>query len=145
MKTYWDTSALLAAIVADEPHHAAAAAALSRHRDAWTIPHALAECFATLTSGRLELRLSPPDARQVIQASLQPRLKFYPLTLEDYWAAMQQAELVGARGGIFYDLLHLQAARAIQAQRIYTLNLRHFQIFAPDLAARLTLPQAPNA
>lgn len=141
MKTYWDSSALLAAVVADEPHHATASEALVGDRHAWTSGHALAECFATLTGGRMTLRLSPGDALQVVQASLLPRLHVYSLSAEDYELAMGQAAAAGARGGAFYDLLHLQAARAIQANRIFTLNLRHYQVFAPDLAQRIGLPR----
>jgi hypothetical protein len=37
-------------------------------------------------------------------------------------------------------MLHLQAARRCRANRILTINLRHFQTFAPDLKHSIALP-----
>lgn len=140
MKTYWDSSALLAAVVRDEPHHAQANAALASAPDDWTTPHALAECFATLTGGRKSIQLSPADALRVIEGNFLPRLKLLDLGPDDYMTAMRSAQPAGARGGALYDLLHLQAARKLKAQRIYTINVRHFQAFAPDLARHICAP-----
>jgi hypothetical protein len=53
---------------------------------------------------------------------------------------MQRSQDAGARGGAVYDMLHLQAARRCRANRILTINLRHFQTFAPDLKHSIALP-----
>jgi hypothetical protein len=37
-------------------------------------------------------------------------------------------------------MLHLQAARRGSAKRILTVNVRHFQAFAPDLKNIISLP-----
>jgi hypothetical protein len=37
-------------------------------------------------------------------------------------------------------MLHLQAARRNGAKRILTINVRHFQVFAPDVKDRISLP-----
>jgi predicted nucleic acid-binding protein len=140
VKTYWDSSALLAAVISDEPHHAAANAALATVQDDWSTPHALAECFATLTGGRKSIQLTPANAMQIIEVNFLPRLSLWKLTPADYLTAMRKAQAAGARGGALYDLLHLQAARQLKAQRIYTLNVRHFQAFAPDLANCICAP-----
>jgi hypothetical protein len=59
----------------------------------------------------------------------------------DYAAAMKSGGSVGARGGAFFDVLHLQAARIAKSDEILTLNERHFITFAPDLAAIIRQPQ----
>ena len=40
----------------------------------------------------------------------------------------------------FSNLLLLVCARKVKAQKIYTLNRRHFAALAPDLAAKITTP-----
>jgi hypothetical protein len=58
----------------------------------------------------------------------------------DYQQAMRSSQLVGARGGAIFDMLHLQAARRGAATHILTINVRHFQTFAPDLRSMISLP-----
>jgi predicted nucleic acid-binding protein len=140
MRTYFDSSALVAAMVEEEEHHAAALKALAEATDGITSTHAVAETFATLTSGRLEIQLSPNDALKIVEANVLGRLEVLDLTLSDYRRAMQSSQDAGARGGAVYDMLHLQAARRCRANRILTLNLRHFQTFAPDLKHVIALP-----
>lgn len=60
-----------------------------------------------------------------------------PSTAKETLAVLRKAEEFGVRGGGIYDSLHLAAARKIDAREIYTLYLRHFRVFALDLAARL--------
>ena len=140
MRTYFDSLALVAAMVEEEEHHAAALKALAEATDGVTSTHAVAETFATLTSGRLEIQLSPSDALRIIEANVLGRLEVLDLTLSDYRQAMQSSQEVGARGGAVYDMLHLQAARRCRASRILTINLRHLQTFAPDLRHSIALP-----
>ena len=138
--TYFDSSVLVAAMVEEEEHHASALRALADATDGVTSTHALAETFATLTSGRAEIQLSPKHALRIIEANVLQRLEVMELTVADYRRAMQSSQSAGARGGAIYDMLHLQAARRSGATRILTVNLRHFQTFAPDLKQRIVLP-----
>jgi hypothetical protein len=124
----------------EEEHHAAALQALADSRDAFTSTHAIAETFATLTSGRLEVQLTPGDAAQVIETNVIRRLQVIDLGLSDYQHAMRNSQTVVARGGAIFDMLHIQAARRGAAKRILTINVRHFQIFAPDLKNIISLP-----
>jgi predicted nucleic acid-binding protein len=140
LSTYFDTSALVAAMVEEEEHHIAALKALASSRDAFTSTHAIAETFATLTSGRLEVQLTPAEAALVIDANVIRRLQIVHLGLSDYERAMRNSQTVGARGGAIFDMLHLQAARRGAAKRILTIHVRHFQIFAPDLKSIISLP-----
>ncbi len=127
-------------MVEEEEHHGAALKALTRPGAAFTSTHALAETFATLTSGRLEVQLTPVEAVQVIDANVVRRLRVVDLRLSDYQQAMRNSHTVGARGGAIFDMLHLQAARRGAAKRILTINVRHFQTFAPDLKNIISLP-----
>ena len=138
--TYFDSSALVAAMVEEEEHHEAALRDLADTSDGVTSTHALAETFATLTSGRADIQLSPNDALKIMEANVVRRLEVMDLTLSDYRRAMQSSQSAGARGGAIYDMIHLQAARRCRAKRILTLNLRHFQTFAPDLKHIIALP-----
>ncbi len=121
-------------------HHNAAFRALAGSTDGFTSAHAIAETFATLTSGRLEVQLTPAEAAQVIDSNVIRRLKIIELRLSDYQQAMQDSQRVGARGGAIFDMLHLQAARRASATRILTINVRHFQVFAPDLKSAISPP-----
>jgi len=47
---------------------------------------------------------------------------------------------LGRSGGMIYDALLLACARKVQAERIYTWNVKHFQTVAPDLADRIMTP-----
>jgi predicted nucleic acid-binding protein len=127
-------------MVEEEEHHVAALKALASSGDAFTSTHAIAETFATLTSGRLEVQLTPAEAAQVIDANVVRRLQVIDLGLSDYQQAMRNSQTGGARGGAIFDMLHLQAARRGAAKRILTINVRHFQIFAPDLRSIISLP-----
>jgi hypothetical protein len=60
--------------------------------------------------------------------------------LNDYQQAMRKSHKVGARGGAIFDMLHLEAARRGGAKRVLTVNVRHFQVFAPDLKSIISAP-----
>lgn len=138
MTLYLDSSVLVAALVEDEPSHEACLQALRRRNlVAWT--HALTETFATLTGGRLGVRVSPTVAAQLI-GSLVPRLHLFELTADEVVEAINKAESVGARGGAMYDYLHLVAARKSAATALYTLNARHFAALARSGDPKIEVP-----
>lgn len=142
MREFFDSSTLLAAMVEDEPGHETALAALSAARDGYASTHSLAECFATLTGGRITVRLTPAIAAEMVDINVGRRLTLVSLTPAEHATALQMAGSVGARGGAIYDVLLLAAARKCRADRIHTLNHRHFAAFAPDLRDRLYHGQA---
>ena len=124
-------------MIEDEPGHEAALSALAAALDGFAATHSLAECFATLTGGRLPVRLAPATAAEMVEVNVTRRLSLVSLTPAEYSAAIQSAIPVGARGGAVFDLLLLAAARKCRADRIHTLNVRHFSAFAPDLRDRM--------
>jgi predicted nucleic acid-binding protein len=127
-------------MVEEEEHHGEALQALAGSTDGFTSTHAIAETFATLTSGRLEIQLTPNEAAQLIDANIIRRIQVVDLELSDYQQAMRNSQTVGARGRAIFDMLHLQAARQGGAKRVLTINVRHFQIFAPDLKSIISSP-----
>jgi predicted nucleic acid-binding protein len=135
MIAYCDSSILVSAADEDEAHHKASQRCLSGKTVCSNL-HGLAECFAVL-SGRKGF--TPEQAAQVIDTYL-VRLTLVPLEKEDYAQTIAQAQKNGVRGGAIYDALHLAAARKVKADRIYTLNVNHFRLYAKELAARVTPP-----
>lgn len=125
MSAYLDSSVLVAALVEDEETHEACLTLL-RRRDNVTWSHALAEVFATLTGGRLGIRVSPAIASRLIEESLLPRLRLIELGADDVSASLRASEASGVRGGAIFDFLHLVAARKAGASTLHTLNERHF-------------------
>jgi len=136
---YLDTSILVAALVEDESHHEACLELL-RRKSLTTWSHALSEVFATLTGGRLGLRVPPSIASELIEFSLLPHLKIIDLQAADIMTTIRSADAIGARGGAIYDLLHLTAARKADTIAIYTLNTRHFVALTQSGDPRIEVP-----
>lgn len=135
MKTCFDTSTLVAALLQQHPHHAIAfprlQAVKNGEQKGCVTTHGLAELFATLTALPLKPRLSAADAQRVIDQSILPHFTLIPLTGEHYWAAIQLVATRSLASGAIYDALHLIGARAAGCTVLYTLNLRHFRALAP--------------
>jgi predicted nucleic acid-binding protein len=126
---YLDSSVLVAALVEDEASHEACLQLLrKRNAAAWT--HALTETFATLTGGRLGIRVAPAIAAQLIEESLVPRLRLIELTAADTIETLRACASAGVRGGAIFDFLHLNAARKSKATALYTIDIRHFTALA---------------
>jgi predicted nucleic acid-binding protein len=60
--------------------------------------------------------------------------------VEEVAHAIHRTAALKLPGGIIYDALILACARKVQAERIYTWNVKHFQMVAPDLAGRIVTP-----
>ena len=140
MIEFFDTSVLVAAMLEDEPRHEACAQVLEDAQDGCASLHTLAECYATLTGGRLGVQLSPTDAATLVRCNVHDRLSLVSLATREYLKLLDAAGPAGARGGAIYDLLLLACARKAKAGRIYTLNHRHFIALAPDLTPKIASP-----
>lgn len=135
MKVYFDTSALIAALVEQLPHHEAALACLAsacRNHDAVTSTHTLAETYATLTVLPLPRRIQPAEARLIVTESVQKRLTILPLSTRIYERAMTRVADRGLASGVIYDALHLQCAEGAGCRRLYTYNLGDFERLDPQ-------------
>jgi predicted nucleic acid-binding protein len=101
--------------------------------------HTIAEVYNTLTAMPPVLRLAPLNAVVAVETFLQ-RVTPVALSAEEYMEAVRRTASLGHAGGIIYDALHLACARKVGAERIYTWNIRHFRMIAPDLAERIVTP-----
>ena len=140
MKQYFDTSVLVSAFVEDERCHEECAEAVANAKEGVVSAHALAECFSILTGGRLPVRLLPDAAAQMIETNVYSRMKVMTLTARETMNHLSGCHRLGIRGGGVYDSLHIAAARKADVSEIFTLNLRHFTAFAPDLASIIRVP-----
>jgi predicted nucleic acid-binding protein len=136
-----DTSVLVAAVrTADERHEAShRLVARCTPQTAACAAHSLAEVYATLTGMRPPNRFRPEQAMLVLN-QIHTNLHCIPLTAEEVFLAAQRTASLKLPGGIIYDALLLACARKIDAQRIYTWNVQHFRLAAPDLAERIVTP-----
>ena len=127
MKAYWDSSALVEAIIATP----AAVAAFDADHERITRAHTLAETFSQLTKGTLKnadgqtIALLAYDAAKTLEAWA-GRMTIVVLDGKQIIAALKQAQKKGIRGGAVHDYLHIVAAEAEGAENIYTLNVKDF-------------------
>jgi len=134
VKIYFDTSALVTALVDQLPNHEAALACLAaacRDHDAVVSTHALAETYATLTALPLPRRIQPAEARAMV-AGLRGKLGVLPLAARLYERAIDRVAGLGFSSGSIYDALHLECAEGAGCRRLHTYNLGHFQRLGPQ-------------
>ncbi|MFZ0964532.1 MAG: hypothetical protein WAO35_27015 [Terriglobia bacterium] len=82
----------------------------------------------------------PPEQTFLFVEEVRQRLTLVSLSNRKYLAVLRQASEQGLTGGRVHDALLLRCAASCGAQRIYTLNLKHFQAVAPSLAHRMRNP-----
>lgn len=144
MKAYFDTSVLVAASIADHPHHTQAAAVVgaghSKKLSAYTSGHALAEFYSVLTRTPFVPPVYPSEAWQLLTGNLLPGMQLITLTSKEYLETIKNCGLQGWSGGRVSDALHLRCAQKAGCDRIYTFNLRHFKQLNPELADRIMSP-----
>ena len=120
MRTYFDSSVLVAAALAEATGHSESLAAV--RAGGWSRLHALAEAFSTLT-GKLGV---PAEVAVDALSSFTARLQFVELSAGEVWSVLKSAQTAGVRGGAIHDWLHVAAARAAGCPRWATYNRRHF-------------------
>ena len=136
-----DTSVLMPIALVDHTHHRASTELFNflTPSNSAISAHAIAETYASLTAMPPAQRLSPTEVVTVIDVFLK-RLTPIALSPEEYLQSVRGAAKLGHTSGMIYDALHLACARKIEAEYIYTWNLKHFRILAPDLAGRILTP-----
>ena len=128
MKTYWDSSALVAATLDGDIR----ARLTVGSRDAVTRAHSLAEVFSTLTGSRLGFRVEADDAVMVIDDLLED-LDVVEVSTNEVMDALRAARSKGVRGGQVHDYLHAVAARKENCDVLVTLNRSDFEGLFDDL------------
>ncbi len=141
MKEFLDTSVLVAAFWGGHPDHKASVrllAVASRKRSAGGL-HSLAEVYAVMTALPVKPMI-PPEQVMLFVEEVRNRLTLVSLDEREYFAAIQEAAGRGFASGWVYDALLLRCAAKAKAQTIYTWNLKHFRVLAPELADRIRTP-----
>src|SRR5437867_11203023 len=145
MKVLLDTSVLVAAVVAKHDSHARALAVLGRVQgekdEGFVAGHGLAEMYAVLTKLPIPFRHSPEQALLSIEENVIKHFKISTLTGRDYTSLIREAAMSGTQGATIYDAVLLKSANKSNPDRIYTLNLKHFQALAPkNICSLLSAP-----
>ena len=87
------------------------------------------------------MRHSPEQALLSIEENVVKHFKTVLLTGGDYATLVREAALAGIQGGTIYDAILLKCAKKANAEKIFTLNLRHFQGIAPKgVVSRIAAP-----
>ena len=144
MKVFFDTSVLVAAVVEAHDEHERSFSALERARtgrdEGCVGAHTLAEMYSVLTGAPLPFRHTPQQALLSIEENVAKYCTVVALTGTDYLSLLRDCALTEVKGGAVFDALLLRTAKKANAQRIYTLNLKHFQRLGGELLSVITAP-----
>jgi len=144
VKVLFDTSVLVAAMVADHPNHTESLSWLQRVRaeeiEGFVSTHTLAELYAVLTRLPRTPRISPGLAQRLLGENLN-RFQRVVLTDEDYQATIDRMVRLNLPGGSIYDGLIAQAAIKAEVDVLLSLNPRDFTRLGEDVARLVQVPQ----
>jgi predicted nucleic acid-binding protein len=99
----------------------------------------LVEAYAVLTRMPAPHRMSPEDAYSVLAALLLDTARIVGLDSVDTWRLLVGSVEVQTAGGAIYDAQILACAQKAGAERIFTLNPRHFERLRP-VGLRVEIP-----
>lgn len=144
MRVLLDTSVLTSELLESHSEHSRCIGWLERARgreiELLIASHSLAELFSILTRAPFQPRISPSAARQLIQIVTEDATEVITLSAEDYLLVIRDLSAIGLSGGIVYDALIARAAEKARADRLVSLNAKHFQRLWPTAAALSALP-----
>ena len=145
MKLFFDTSTLVAALVADHPHHDVARPWVTRlghaRMEGALCAHSLAELYSVLSAMPLRPRPSTDEVLQLLVESVLPRMRVIELGQADYQRALELCARRRLRSGAIFDALIEVAARKAKARHLVTLNPNDFERFSEDAAAWIVDPR----
>jgi predicted nucleic acid-binding protein len=141
MRCFFDSSVLVPALLSDHPHHARSFAAFmaASPGNASCSAHSLAEVYSTLTRYPGKQRLSAEYAALLLQ-EIERRLTQVWLDGDEYRAALHRMAKLGIVGGAVYDGLVGACALKAGAERLYTWNVRHFNLLGGEIQKLVTMP-----
>ncbi len=144
MNVLFDTSVIVAALLPQHPSHPPCfihlQAAKSAQIKGYLSTHSLAELYSVLTRMPSQPRISPKDAKRLIENNLK-YLETVVLDQADYQTAIVQMTALNLPGGGIFDALIAQAALKSAADRLLTLNPKHFTRLGTELAQIVYVPQ----
>ena len=145
MRVFFDTSVIVAASVADHPHHSRAWPALqcvAMGKDQGFVgAHSIAETYAALTRVPVVPRIHPSEAARIVRDNVLRICSVVPADAAQYLEALATVQEKGLPGAKIYDALLLACAARSGAERVYTFNLSDFRELASvDMQARIAAP-----
>lgn len=139
VSTAIDASVLVAGLLPWHEHHGPARSALRALLQTETarakpiLPaHALLEAYSVMTRLPAPFRVPPAKAFALLAELTRGRVTLARLSAEDAWTLLDRLAKADIRGGAVYDASIADAAHRAGAQRILTLNFRHFARVAPE-------------
>ncbi len=141
MKFFFDTSVLVPCFLKDHIHHQESTRALLavQREEGCCAAHSLAELYAATTRLPGKHRLSGEQALLFLD-DVRQRLALVALSADEYWSTLKDAAVAGIVGGAVYDALLCRCAMKVNAELIYTWNVKHFQLLSPEIAERVRTP-----
>ena len=144
MKYLFDTSVLLAAMVAAHKHHDKAKTWLSKaHKGKFSLyvcNHTIAELYSALTTLPISPRISPATAVMLIEHNIIKQAKLVTLTSKDYHKVIKNLAAEDFKGGISYDNLIYHAAIKSGVTKLLTFNTKDFDRFNRDKKVIIVSP-----
>jgi predicted nucleic acid-binding protein len=145
VRVFFDTSVIVAASVADHPHHSRAWPALQRvamgKDQGFVGAHSIAETYAALTRVPVVPRIHPSEAGRIVRDNVLRICSVVPADAAQYLEALATVQEKGLPGAKIYDALLLACAARSGAERVYTFNLGDFRELASvDMQARIAAP-----
>lgn len=141
MKSFLDTSVLVATFYGEHEHHDVSLAlfiSLTK-KSGCTAAHCLAEVYAVLTGMPGKDRVTPDEALLFL-ADVRARLAVISLSESDYVEVLAGAAKSGLVGGGIYDALLAQCALNARSGVLYTWNAKHFTRLGTSVAALVRRP-----
>ena len=136
MGTAIDSSVIVAAVSSWHDRHVdsrrAVATLLAGDVPPVVPAHALVEAFSVLTRLPPGYRISPLDARRLLDGAFRRRARITAEPGRATWKLLTAAVDTGVAGGAVCDLRILRAARAAGASRLLTLNPGDFERIGDD-------------
>ena len=136
MKTLFDTSIIVAALVESHPMHQRVFPWIKQARanefELIVASHTIAELYAVLSTLPIKPRISPIIAWKLIHENIEAAGKIVSLTPAEYISVIKQLSRLGMAGGITYDALIAKVAKKTKVERLLTLNTNHFKRVWPE-------------
>ncbi len=136
MKSLFDTSVIIAALVESHPLHQRAfpwlKQAKAKEFELVVASHTIAELYAVLSTLPIKPKISPAVAWKLIHKNIEAIGKIVSLTPAEYTSAIKQLSELGLAGGVTYDALIAKVAKKTKVERLLTLNVDHFRRVWPE-------------
>ena len=144
MKTLFDTSVIIAALVESHPIHERAFPWLKQAKEKQfeliVASHTLAELYAVLSTLPLKPRISSSVAWRLINENIASNSKVISLTPAEYSTTIKSMSEIGLIGGAIYDALIAKVAQKAKVGRLITLNINHFRRVWQDGEKKIISP-----